>query len=147
MYFPSRLIAGITMLVCFAMDCHADYGCYITTVGGAPETRVYYQQYAGTSNTPVRFFTGTAYRNVNCPSGSTSSTTHPGNILATTMPSTGCWADFVGPGTNVNNSGNYRLNGYLVTYDIVPCPLDDLLPLTLVIFGGVGAVVLRKGLV
>lgn len=144
MYFYSKIFLGLTVLLGFAVNCFADYGCYITTVGGAPETRIYFQQYPGSSNTPVRFFTGNAYENVDCPSGATASSTHPGNISATTMPTTACYADFVGPGTNVNNSGNYRLNGYLVTYDFVPCPLDDLLPYAFLSFGGMGVFLIKR---
>ncbi|WP_316829966.1 hypothetical protein [Pedobacter aquatilis] len=124
------------------MNCFALQGCRVTL--SVPETRIYYQQYPGSQNNPVRYFTGSDYYNENCPANAGYSTTHPGNISNTTIPGTVCWTDFIGPGTNPNNAGNYRYNGFLVTYDFVPCPIDNYMPCLLVVMGGLGVITIKR---
>lgn len=144
-FSPKSFSISVFLFLITASKIYADTGCLVTL--SVPENRIYFQQYPGSQSNPVRFFTSTYY-NVACPVGANASNQHPGNISNTTSPGTVCWAEFNGgqngTGTNPNNAGNYRLNGFLVNYTMVACPLDNYALVALSALAGVACYYIRK---
>ena len=142
MHFIPKLITATLLLTGFAINCYAIRGCRVTL--SVPQTRIYTDRYPGSQASPVLFFDNTNVINESCPVGATSSITHPGNVSNTTTPGTVCWAEFIGPGTNRNNAGNYKYNGFLVDFIMVPCPIDDYVPFLLIGSAGLGLFLLKR---
>lgn len=85
--------------------------------------------------TPGKFYTTeTAYQRT-CNSGTGSSGSYAANVVDVT-PSSGCWVEYKGGGTQYPN--NYYQNGKLVNFSIEACPVDDYVPLLFVGLAGAG---------
>lgn len=132
MSMPIRLLFAAMLLLCLFNSAvgQTTYGCYITPVGGAPQTRIYFTREAGSQTNPVRFYNSTDFMAVDCPSGASTSNTHAVNLGDYNGTMTGCWAQrkagaASAPNPNPNNAGEYDYNGRLVTYRIEQCPIDD----------------------
>ncbi|MCX3263127.1 hypothetical protein [Pedobacter agri] len=141
MSIPSRFFVVTMLLVFSAISAFAADGCYVFL--SVPEPRIYYVQQPGSTGTPVQFFQGSPFYNVNCPAGASTATTHPVITGDATTPRMNCWAEKY-RGTNFNNSGNYIYNGYLVSYTFMPCPIDDYIVIVIIGMAGAGVVRLRR---
>jgi len=135
------------LLVCPAVSVYAQsVGCYVTLSVSSPQ--MFYQQEPGSTGTPVRFYNNVSY-NTTCPAGASTSTQYAAFLGNTTSPGTVCWAQrkagaATAPNPNPNNAGEYNLNGFLATYSIRQCPIDDYIPLVAIGLTGAGIICLRK---
>ncbi|UKT66044.1 hypothetical protein [Pedobacter mucosus] len=135
----SRILTIAIGLLCLSSYAFTAEGCYVDN--GPP--RIYYRQQSGSDPNPrIHFFTSANY-SVACPTGASSTTTHASVSGDATNPRTICWADYKSTGTNVNNAGEYNYNGRLVIYTLIQCPIDDYIPIFILLMAFIGAVKLR----
>lgn len=150
MSIPFRLIALAMVLLCSVTSVFSQTGCYVSTVGGAPQASVYITREPGSRTTPyVQFYSGNDFIPVDCPAGASSSFTHAVVLGDATGARVGCWAKrkpgaATAPNPNPNNAGEYDYNGVLVNYRTEQCPVDDYAPLLMLGLMGVGALMLRQ---
>lgn len=149
MSIPGHLFALFILVVCSAVStCAQSVGCYVTL--GVSSPQMFYQKETGSTGTPTRFFSNVSY-NTTCPTGASTSAQYAAFLGNTTSPGTVCWAQrkagaATAPNPNPNNAGEYNLNGFLASYSIRQCPIDDYIPLIAVVLAGIGCISFRRKL-
>jgi len=141
MSISSRLIAVSTLLVCAITPVFCQTGCLVPPAGSAGRSSVdviYTSPQPG--ETPGKFYTTETSYQRSCSSGAGSSTSYAANVVDV-APSSGCWVEYKGGGTQYPN--NYYQNGKLVNFSIVECPIDDYVPLLFLGLAGVGFITAR----
>lgn len=125
----------ITIILIFSFfSSKADNGCLVF-VSGAP--KVYYEE-PYTSNT---YWAGTGRYGdwANCIAGNSASDSYY-DVVST---SSTCYAGYDGSGSKTSSS-NYMYTGNKVVFNRLYCPIDDYVPLFLIVIGIVGFVFLRN---
>lgn len=137
-----RIFAASIVFASIAQNVNAADGCYITN--SVPQPRIYYTRQVGADTSPQRFFNGSNYYFTGCPSGASTSSQYAVILRDATIPRMYCWADRRPGGESATNPNEYNVNGYLVTFGIEQCPIDDFVPLILTATGFLGYFVLRQ---
>jgi len=139
----SRFFSVSILLACCAVNCFAADGCYVTT--GVSEPRIYYIPTTGTTQ-PRRFFSGSDYYLLNCPTGSSTSRQYAINVGSPVPPVSPnrCYANYIGTGGGLEHSGNYSLNGVPVSFNVTNCPIDSHLPILFFAAGGLAFLTLTR---
>jgi len=119
-------------MICSVTAAFSQTGCFVPPAGSAGRSTVdviYTTPQPG--QPPGKFYTIETSYKLTCPPGAGSSTSHATNVVDA-VPSSGCWVEYKGGGTQYPN--NYYQNGKVVSFRIVECPIDDYV---LLLFAGI----------